>query len=229
MKRLLIALLVWPVSASAEGPRPDADALARRAADQLVSALRARQESELRIEAVPVSVSQRLSRFGADAIVRLPSDLTLRNRMCAWVEQPGRRERVAVWFKVRAIKAVPVLARDLRARERVRDADIRVEERDIAGLRHPAVLPEAAVGKRVTRYLAAASILTTSDLEQLPAVLASQQVAVRVVTGSVVIETTGIAEEEGRRGDTIRVRNAAGDGVFHARVASEKKVEVITR
>jgi flagella basal body P-ring formation protein FlgA len=57
----------------------------------------------------------------------------------------------------------------------------------------------------------------------------NQAVRVRVAFGAVSIETTAVANGDGRPGDVIRVRNPETDKTYLARVAGPGLVEVLSR
>lgn len=231
LRLLLVMTLSLPVALTAETLRSDSTLLVQRAGEQLVERLRAAHSGYARIEAVPLATAPRPPIQDGDVVVRLPSDTRLRSRICVWLDVTRNKRvvmSVPVWFDVRAYKKVPVVARALRPKEAVQETDVIVQERDVAGLRNPVMEGMAIATHRARRYLPVGTILSATDLEPLPTVLPAQQVAVRIVTGSVVIETTGIAEQEGSPGETIRIRNATGDGSYYAQVASENRVEVVT-
>jgi flagella basal body P-ring formation protein FlgA len=233
MYRLMLAMiLLMPVVLPADMLRPDAKTIVHSASEQLAEQLRAAHPGYSRIEVIPVGAMPRLPASANEVVTRMPSELRLRNRVCIWLDVRQRArvvKSIPVWFEVRAYKSVPVTARALRPKEALRAPDVLLQEREIAGLQDTLMDGLPPSGSRARRYLAAGSMLRAADLEPLPPVLSSQRVAVRVVTGSVVIETTGIAEQEGWPGDTIRIRNASSDTSFSAQVTNDSRVEVVTR
>jgi len=233
MYRLMLAMiLLMPAALPADMLRPDAKTIVHRAGEQLAEQLRVAHSGYSRIEVNPVGAMPRLPVSASEVVARTPSELRMRNRICIWldVRQPARVVKsVPVWFEVRAYKSIPVTVRALRPKEALHEPDVMLQEREVAGLQEPLMNGLPPSGLRTRRYLAAGSMLRAADLEPMPPVQSSQRVAVRVVTGSVVIETTGIAEQEGWMGDTIRIRNASSDASFSAQVANDSRVEVVTR
>jgi len=233
MSRLILAMiLLMPAVLPADMLRPDGKTIVHKAGEQLAEQLRAVHPGYSRIEVTPVGAMPRLPVSANEVVTRVPPELRLRNRVCIWldVRQHARvTKSIPVWFEVRAYKSIPVTVRALRPKEALQESDVMLQEREVAGLQDTLMDGLPPSGLRTRRYLTAGSMLRSADLEPLPPVLSSQRVAVRVVTGSVVIETSGIAEQEGWRGDTIRIRNASSDASFSAKVASDSRVEVVTR
>jgi flagella basal body P-ring formation protein FlgA len=66
--------------------------------------------------------------------------------------------------------------------------------------------PADVIGKRAVNALPAGRRLAASDIEEAPVLAANARVTVRVVSGAVEVTATGTAREEGRVGQSIRVR-----------------------
>lgn len=76
----------------------------------------------------------------------------------------------------------------------------------------------AAVGMNVRHAIAAGTVLRRVDLVEAPLVTAGQTVEVEVRNGATRLLATGQAEQTGRRGDVIAVRNTSSGMRFRARV-----------
>lgn len=99
----------------------------------------------------------------------------------------------------------------------------RTEQIDTAGKRI-AVPVEIAVDGRVYRTVPVWFAASGTPLR--PPVQRNQAVAVRVREGAIVIESSGIALEDGTLNQVVQVRNAASGETFVARVAGERNVIV---
>lgn len=232
MYRVLLLMTLLPPTLSLADSLHATKTIVQRANEQLVEQLRAAHPGYTRIEVTSVGATPRLPASATGVDVRIPSINPLRNRVCVWLDVRHNAravKSVPVWFHVRAYKSVPVTTRALRPKEALQVSDVSLQEREIAGLQEGLLEALPSSGIRTRRYLAAGHLLQNADLEPLPPVLSSQRVAVRVIAGSVVIETTGIAEQEGWPGDTIRIRNASNDASFSAQVANGSRVEVVTQ
>ena len=87
----------------------------------------------------------------------------------------------------------------------------------------------ALEGMRLKRPLEAGAALSAAHVEPKPAVARDEQVTVRVVSGTVTIETVGRALADARVGETIQVKSAGSTEPFSARVVGEGVVQVSTR
>lgn len=144
----------------------------------------------------------------------------------------GRARVLRLWFKVAAFRQVMVSLATVRVGELVPPTMVTMAERDVAGLRgEPWASPPTADTPpwRARRHLVTGSILTDADIEIAPPVRRAQAVRVRVVAGPIVIETTGVAEQDGRLGERITVREPGGRESYAATVASAGTVNVEAR
>jgi flagella basal body P-ring formation protein FlgA len=82
---------------------------------------------------------------------------------------------------------------------------------------------EAVLGARVKRRLQPGQPITPN---QLCFVCEGDNIVISAGIPGLSIRTSGVAEQDGNIGDTIRVRNLSSDKVIGARVISIKKVEV---
>ncbi len=123
-----------------------------------------------------------------------------------------------VWFAVKAWKDVPVARSDLPAGAELRSEDFAVEKRDIA--LSPKILGYITDGSglRLRTAISRGSPVPVAAVEASHAINRNDQIAVRITTGNIVIETTGIAEASGRIGELIKVKNHSSSKVFLAKV-----------
>jgi len=189
--------------------------------------------ARVEIAAVGEVADLRVATGDVAVVARAINDARLARRVCVWldVNVAGKRYRsLPVWMNVRAYAPVWVARRSFKPREKLEAGDFVQEERDVANLRASAVGDgNDLVGQRARNYIAAGAIARAADLEPNPLVLTAQEINVRVSTGSVLIETKAIAEEEGRLGEYIRVRNPSSASIFMAQVVGDKSVLVTER
>lgn len=203
--------------------------------EHLSRQLRRDHPSLTRIEIVPVGEFPELRAPGGriDVTPRMQATRRLAQRFCVWldVQVDGKPYRtLPVWVNVQAYAPVLVARRSLVPRERIGVDDVSREERNIAGFSGTALADFSDVANQRTRlYIPAGKMLKTADVEPSPVVLATQEVNVRVVAGSVEIETKAVAEEEGHVGEYIRVRNPSSAAIFMAQVVGDRSVQVTER
>lgn len=157
----------------------------------------------------------------------------LAKRTCVWVdlEIDGVIQRsIPVWFAVSAYRPVVVATRRYGSKEALAVGDFKIEERDVAGLRGtPLGDAGSLVGARARQPIPADAPVSAEQIEAQPPVRAHQEVDVRVVAGSIAIDTRAIAEEEGSMGKVIRVRNPASALTYMARVVGEGRTMATER
>lgn len=209
-------------------------ASARLDAAQVVAAAESalRQELELShgdVQLQPVS--------GPDAVRVPPGPTTLKARVAPGAAaQPQRRMRVEVdvrsegrlvgvvpvWFDVHAQAARWVLRRDLPAGHVLQAEDLERRDVDVAGV---SASPEDPTGQRLRRAVRAGSVLPASAVEDLPWVSRQDEVTVEVRSGSVIVESRGIALADGRAGDWVAVR-IPGAELLRGRVIGPKRLAI---
>jgi flagella basal body P-ring formation protein FlgA len=154
-------------------------------------------------------------------------------RMCVWLEirHVGRSVgSVPVWFSVKAYRSVLVTQRSRAAREAVGTDELAVEERDVAPLSDiPLPLGTELARMRMRRAVMTGHVLLNSDIEEIPAVLKGQEVAVDVKHGTVAIETRAVALREARLGEPVMLQNPASHETYMAQVVGNGRAEVVDR
>jgi len=201
------------------------------ARDALVRHLRERHADITRIEAVPVGSTKvvTLPKGEMTLLVRPLRGEVLAKRVGAWVDVRVDGTVVAslpIWFAVNAYRPTIVAVRNLGRYERLGKDDVRVEERDVAGLAESVASNAAVATLRVRQAILPGQVLLKRDVEPAPSVSRNQEIQVQVVSGGVVIETNGIAMQEGRIGERVAVRNPESQKQYVAKVISEGVVMV---
>jgi flagella basal body P-ring formation protein FlgA len=79
---------------------------------------------------------------------------------------------------------------------------------------------------RLRRGIEPGGPLLSTQVEARPAVLRNQPVSVKLMAGTISIETNGTALDEARVGQYVRVRNSASGETFSARVVAEHSVVI---
>lgn len=180
---------------------PPLDALSREAAMAGVRTELALGANGARAGSNPVSVSL----WRGDALVR----------------------RAVITARVTVIRPTLVASRALRSGETLTAADIGLADREATSA-HPEALGDTAdaIGRTLTRHLVQGEPLRANALASAPLVRRGARVALRLQRGRLAIEAVGRAEQDGQRGEWIRVQNVASKQVVLARVAGEGEVHV---
>lgn len=139
------------------------------------------------------------------------------------------KEEARLWLKteIRVFDDVVVSTVPLGHREVVAVKDVRVARRDISALSaKPFLRIDDVVGRQAVRAIEANEILTQKALERPTLMKRGSSVTLVYETGSLRIETPGTAEEGGRVGDFIQVKNASSGKVLRGLVVDGRIVKV---
>ncbi|MDH3444232.1 MAG: flagellar basal body P-ring formation chaperone FlgA [Deltaproteobacteria bacterium] len=141
----------------------------------------------------------------------------------------GGKEQARVWVKadVRVFEEVVVSSQPLTFNEVVKDRDVRLERRDISGLHaRPYHRIDDAVGQQAVRSIAVNETLTQRSLERPTVMRRGSAIVLVYETGSLRVETPGVAEENGKTGDLIQVKNPASGKLLRGIVLDARMVRV---
>ena len=113
------------------------------------------------------------------------------------------------------------------SQEIVKANDVRLERREISGLQaRPFYRMDDVVGQQVARAIPVNETLTQKRLERPTVMRRGSAVVLVYETGSLRVETQGIAEENGRTGELIQVKNPASGKLLRGRVLDGRLVSV---
>jgi len=220
------------VSVRGRGQEIEARTLIDLAARTLVDAL-AKSYTGIDVQPVGELANVRVPGGSLNMAARLPEKPTPSRRMCVWVDVQvnGKDYRsLPVWFSVKATREVLVARVPLRAGEMLRAGDFVTAPVDVTELGSAPVLAADQVERqRLRRPLEAGQTLLAAQLEPRPAVVRNQTVEVKLVLGSIQIETAGIALADARLGEAVRIKNPANNQSFGATVIADGKVLIQAR
>ena len=201
-----------------------------RARTALEAALRERHADIERFDLILLEPSAAKRDPAAPVEIVVPNVASLGKRACVLVRYrnaDGSARQSALWWSISAFRPVAVTRRPIRAREVLRESDLTTQSRDVAGMSEPVGdFREIGPDRRARRFMLAGTALQQSDLDYAPEVAREQQVKVKVGAGQVLLETLGVASEEGRTGDIILVTNPASKLRYPARIIGSGEVMV---
>lgn len=138
-------------------------------------------------------------------------------------------KRVPLKLVVTPVAWVPVASIQLSRNDVLSNMNIRWEKRDVTRIRGKWLRNTTLLSNSeywVTRRINAGDPILLSDIEEKPDILIGDQVTLVAEKGSVTISMPGIALQDGKEGDTIRLRNPVYDSIVSGKVVGEKKVVV---
>jgi|GEM_PF-912878 len=129
--------------------------------------------------------------------------------------------------RIKATAVVLIAAATIDQGQALTDQNTKTEARDITKIKDPisagAGNPQGWVARRIIQP---GSVITAADVALPPDVRLGDQVTLTVKCGSVAIRTSAEARQDGRVGDTIRVRSSVSSDELRARVTSAGSVEI---
>ncbi|BCR06611.1 hypothetical protein DESUT3_36800 [Desulfuromonas versatilis] len=135
-------------------------------------------------------------------------------------------QNLPVRAEIEALAPVVVAAHDLGRGIELADSDLRMVEMDLNGLRNPCIDPGELLGKRLKRPLRAGDPLDRTQVEFPPMIRRGEAVSIQVVSGALRITAAGEARQDGREGETIRVRNSSSRKEILCRVLAPGLAQV---
>ena len=139
------------------------------------------------------------------------------------------KEEARVWVKteIKVFDEVVITAVPLAHQEIIGGKDVRVARRDISSLTSkPFARVDDVVGRQIVRAVEANEVLTQKLLDRPTLIKRGSSITLVYETGSLRVETAGTAEEGGKVGDFIQVKNASSGKVLRGIVIDARVVRV---
>ena len=112
-------------------------------------------------------------------------------------------------IKVGIVKLVLITTGPIKAGEQFSSDRLSTETRDISTLDEmPLESPTVLQGKVATHFIPSGRMLTASLAQAPPAIHVGDHVEIQITKGPVILETDGVARENGYAGKSIRVMNS---------------------
>lgn len=143
--------------------------------------------------------------------------------------QSGERDETRFWVKaeVRFFEQVVVAARPLARQETLAAKDLRLERREITPRtgRGFSRIDDVA-GKQATRAIQGDEIIAATAVDRPTLLKRGAPITLVFDSGSLRVETQGLAEEGGKIGDTIQVKNPSSGKVLRGVVLDGRSVRI---
>jgi flagella basal body P-ring formation protein FlgA len=142
----------------------------------------------------------------------------------------GSQHRFAIWARVKvAVRSTRIVAaQNLPAGRRIEAAQVRAEPTETFPSNQPAPSLDQVLSRVPRRSITAGAVLTQNLLDFPKEVERGDVVAVEVHSGGARLALEGRAQNSGRRGDAIPIRNLDSGKSFSARVAGKNRVVLTT-
>lgn len=144
------------------------------------------------------------------------------------VDVAGKEEtRLWVKLEIRLFDNVVVSSFPIANHELVNSKAVRAERRDISSLyARPFTRIDDVVGQQAVRAIEVNEILTQKSVERPTLVKRGSAITLLYETGNLRIETAGTAEEGGKLGDFIQVKNASSGKALRGIVLDSRYVKI---
>jgi flagella basal body P-ring formation protein FlgA len=139
------------------------------------------------------------------------------------------KEEARLWVKteIRAFDQVVVASAALARQELISAKDVRLERREVVprGGR-PFTRVDDVIGKQSTRAIEINEILTQNSIDKPVLMKRGSAITLVFETGSLRVETLGVAEEGGKIGEIIQVKNPTSGKMLRGVVLDGRNVRV---
>ncbi|MBI2061322.1 MAG: flagellar basal body P-ring formation protein FlgA [Nitrospirae bacterium] len=139
----------------------------------------------------------------------------------------GRVRKLWLSFEVRGQARVACAVEGLARGKVLSDANTRIVAVPLAELPPDYVTDVSAlVGRKALRQFREGEILSSRSFEQIADIRRGEKVGVILSQSRFTVETVGVAQEDGRVGEVIFVKNPESGKTFLGRILSDHRVEV---
>src|SRR3990172_10656479 len=139
------------------------------------------------------------------------------------------KEAARFWVKaeIKIFDEVVVTSYPLARREVVTAAGVRVERRDVSSLTaRPFTRIEEVLGQQTARFVEGNEVITQKTIERPTLVKRGSPIILVYETGSLRVEAPGAAEEAGKAGDLIQVKNPSSGKLLRGVVVDGRTVRI---
>jgi flagella basal body P-ring formation protein FlgA len=130
-------------------------------------------------------------------------------------------------LQIKATAAVLIAADTIPVGQALTTQNTKCESRDVTRIKDP-ILQSAANDQSwvARRSIQAGAVITGADVALPPDIRSGDQVTLTVKCGTVAIRTSAEARQDGRVGDSIRVRSSVSNEEVRARITGSGAVEI---
>lgn len=129
-------------------------------------------------------------------------------------------------FNVKAYEQLVVAARNIAVHEEISADNVRVERREVGRISGYITDLDKVIGLRARRPMTAGTPLSEAMVDKPVVVKRGATVTILVQIGEMVVAAGGVAMQEGREGELIRVQNLTSKRIVSARIVDRNTVQV---
>jgi flagella basal body P-ring formation protein FlgA len=235
---LLLMLFIAPAAVAfaddgqpGEGATPvvvDAEAIRRHLDDFIRSRQGDLPQADIRFRKLelPAPFSLPPGKLEVEVIPADPQIVTSRRFTMIFRVDSRVEKNLALRAELEAIAPVVVAAGDLGRGAVLSARDLNVVATDLVGLRNPCFDPAELVGKKLRQSVRLGAPIVRTQIDFPPLVKRGEAVTINLLQGRLLLTANGEAQQDGREGETIRVRNNSSRKEVLCRVTSTGQVQV---
>ncbi len=134
---------------------------------------------------------------------------------------------VRLWGYIETRIPVVVITRPVSDKSILTEKDLKIETISVSRIPQDVIFDKAiAIGKQVRMSLKPGTILRFSHLEKPVIIKRNQEIYIVARGRNFIVRAKGIALQNGKKGEFIKVKNLSSKKILQAKVISEKEVEV---
>lgn len=139
----------------------------------------------------------------------------------------NREAQSYITVRLKLLKNILVSVRDIKRKEKFNRSDFEFSTENIAGIESKLVTDvNGLTSFRSKKNLKKGSILTETDIEELPVINVGDKVKANIVEGNVIIQTDAVSKQEGAIGDIITITTAENKK-FKAKIVNSNNVIIV--
>ena len=135
-------------------------------------------------------------------------------------------QNLALRVELEALAPVVVAAGDLARGVVLSAQDLNVVEMDLVGLKNPCFDPAELIGQKVKRSMRLGTPVDRSMVDFPPMIRRGDRVTITLRKGGLELNATGEARQDGKEGESIRIRNSSSRKEILCRVIAPGTAEV---
>lgn len=174
------------------------------------------------VEWIPYGKQRDFSRYSdCTALVRNYEKPRGKTVLQVELRRDGKLERVIPYrVEITAFAHVPVLVNPMDRNQEIKMSDVTWEKRDVSAVRSEWMEDETFISESfwTRKRLKKGDILFMKDIEKKPDVIMGEPVTIVLKNGSVNLSVPGVARQNGKIGDIIKVVNSQYNKILRAKV-----------
>lgn len=192
--------------------------------DLIIKEILARYSHLTRIELYDLRLSPEPFSGGRLKVLESPERPFGRVTFTLLCEAEGKTQKVYATCEIRAWAPVVRAKRSIARYEPIRAEDLGVEELEVSRFGGYFSSPEGLHGKRAKTWIIAGSVIRPEQVEDFPQVRKGERVTVVLEMPSLSVTCQGLALEDGRSGQKIKVKVFPSEKVILGEVVDERTV-----